>query len=183
MPEYNITIGDLAYQITLIKKGETGDFEVEINGKPVELKLEPRADRLLTMNITIEEKTYNVELEKLVRHQPFSLRVNGKPFVARIRETVKKAPTHLSEVKSSKEAEGPSKPRYEAGVITAPMAGKIVSVNVKEGDKVKNGDVVCILEAMKMENEIAATKTGKVEEVSIIEGMPVNERDVLIRIK
>lgn len=183
MPEYNITIGDQAYQITLIKKSEKGDFEAEINGRPVELKLEPRADRLLTMNITIEERTYSVELEKLVRHQPFSLRVNGKPFVARIRETVKKAPTHLSEAKSSKEAEGPSKPRYEAGVITSPMAGKIVSVNVKEGDKVKNGDVVCILEAMKMENEIAATKTGKVEEVSITEGMPVNKRDVLIRIK
>ncbi|UCB61520.1 MAG: biotin/lipoyl-binding protein [Candidatus Bathyarchaeota archaeon] len=62
------------------------------------------------------------------------------------------------------------------------MAGKIVAVKVKKGDTVKSGDVVCILEAMKMENEIAATKTGRVQEVNVAEGTPVNDGEVLILI-
>ena len=135
------------------------------------------------MNIKIEEDTYRIELEKLVRNKPFSLRVNGEPFVARLQESKKKELLRLSGAKATKVVSSSSKPRFKAGVITAPMAGKIVSVKVKKGDNVNDGDVVCVLEAMKMENEIAATKTGIVEEVCITEGMPVNERDVLIRIK
>ncbi len=63
------------------------------------------------------------------------------------------------------------------------MAGKIVSIKVRRGDKVKLGDVLCTLEAMKMENEITATKSGEIEEVSVSEGMAVNEGDVLLRIR
>lgn len=63
------------------------------------------------------------------------------------------------------------------------MAGKIVSVNVQKGDAVNVGDTVCILEAMKMENEITAPKAGAVEEVHVAEGTPVNEGDLLVLIK
>ena len=89
----------------------------------------------------------------------------------------------MPEERTVKVVKDSSKPRLKVGEIIAPMAGKIVSIKVKKGDNVHDGDVVCILEAMKMENEITATKTGVVEEVNITEGMPVNERDVLIKIK
>jgi glutaconyl-CoA decarboxylase len=75
------------------------------------------------------------------------------------------------------------KTTIDEGAVVAPMAGKIVSVNVQKGDAVKVGDVVCILEAMKMENEITAPKAGAIEEVHVAEGIPVNEGDLLVLIK
>ncbi|UCE97031.1 MAG: biotin/lipoyl-binding protein [Candidatus Bathyarchaeota archaeon] len=74
-------------------------------------------------------------------------------------------------------------PIEQEGCVMAPMAGKIISVKVKQGDTVKAGDVVCILEAMKMENEITAANSGKIKEVNVTEGEPVNDGDVLIIIE
>jgi pyruvate carboxylase subunit B len=63
------------------------------------------------------------------------------------------------------------------------MAGRIISIKVKKGDQVKVGSVLCVLEAMKMENEIASPKNGVVEDVKVQEGKAVNEGDVLMMIK
>lgn len=52
-------------------------------------------------------------------------------------------------------------------IIVAPIPGKIVRVNVSEGDAVEEGDEVCVLESMKMENPIISPVTGKVKEVKI----------------
>ena len=51
--------------------------------------------------------------------------------------------------------------------IEVPMTGKIVGVNVKEGDTVKEGDVLCILESMKMENPILAPVDGTITKVGV----------------
>ena len=64
--------------------------------------------------------------------------------------------------------------------VNAPMPGSIVSVKVAVGDTVNEGDVLCILEAMKMENEIMAPKAGKVVAVSATQGASVNTGDVLV---
>ncbi|TEU06064.1 biotin/lipoyl-binding protein [Candidatus Bathyarchaeota archaeon] len=65
------------------------------------------------------------------------------------------------------------------GAVTAPMMGKIISVMVKKGDHVKAGQIVCILEAMKMENEITTPKAGTVQEVCVFEGSSVSEGETL----
>jgi acetyl-CoA/propionyl-CoA carboxylase biotin carboxyl carrier protein len=59
------------------------------------------------------------------------------------------------------------------------MTGKIVSVKVKKGDQVKAGQVLCVVEAMKMENEIASSKAGVVKEVYVSEGSSVSEGEPL----
>ncbi len=64
--------------------------------------------------------------------------------------------------------------------VTAPMPGTIVSVKVSVGQSVDAGDVLCILEAMKMENEIVAPKAGKVVAVSTSSGASVNTGDALV---
>lgn len=64
--------------------------------------------------------------------------------------------------------------------VTAPMPGNIVAVKVKVGDTVNSGDVLCVLEAMKMENEIMAPQAGKVVAVSATQGSAVNTGDVLV---
>jgi biotin carboxyl carrier protein len=60
------------------------------------------------------------------------------------------------------------------------MPGKVVAVKVRENDLVKAGDVVLILEAMKMENEITSPQDGKVSEVRVSEGDNVDSGDVLV---
>jgi len=67
-----------------------------------------------------------------------------------------------------------------AQTILAPMPGKILGVKVKKGDSVKRGDVLCILEAMKMENEIMANQAGTVSDVRAIVGQTVSTGDVLV---
>lgn len=69
-----------------------------------------------------------------------------------------------------------------ATVITAPMPGTILKVNVNVGDEVKRGQVLLILEAMKMENEIVTPADGKVVSINVSKGATVNAGDVLIYI-
>ena len=65
-------------------------------------------------------------------------------------------------------------------VVKAPMPGNIIKVNVKAGDSVKKGDVLCILEAMKMENEVCAPADGVVAGVNVAQGASVQTDDVLV---
>lgn len=66
-----------------------------------------------------------------------------------------------------------------ATTISAPMPGNILAVNVSVGSDVKRGDILMILEAMKMENEIMAPKDGKVTAVNVQKGATVNTGDLL----
>ncbi len=63
--------------------------------------------------------------------------------------------------------------------ITAPLPGNILRVNVSAGAAVKSGDVLCVLEAMKMENDIVAPQDGTVVSVSATQGSSVNTGDLL----
>jgi len=76
---------------------------------------------------------------------------------------------------SAADAEGES--------VTAEMQGTILDVTVSEGDEVASGDVVCVLEAMKMENDVVADRGGTVTEVAVAEGDSVDMGDVLVVIE
>jgi biotin carboxyl carrier protein len=69
------------------------------------------------------------------------------------------------------------------GVIKAAMPGTVMSIKVKVGDVVKEGDVVLTLETMKMENPIKATRSGKIKEIKVQPGKFVNVGDPLIVIE
>ena len=64
--------------------------------------------------------------------------------------------------------------------VTAPMPGTVNKINVKAGDSVKKGDILCVLEAMKMENDIKAGQDGTVASVNVQQGASVNTGDVLV---
>ena len=74
----------------------------------------------------------------------------------------------------------PAAPPAGAETVSAPMPGNIVAVKVSVGQSVNAGDVLCVLEAMKMENEIMAPKAGKVVAVSTSAGATVNTGDPLV---
>ena len=65
-------------------------------------------------------------------------------------------------------------------VVKAPMPGNILKINVAPGQKVEEGDVLIVLEAMKMENEIVATKAGTVAQVAVSKGAVVETGTPLV---
>jgi biotin carboxyl carrier protein len=184
LPEYNIVIENRPYQVELAKKEGKGQFEARVNDKPLELELEESeigAHSPLTLRVA--GKIYSVELDRIDRHAPFTLKINDALFQVQFKEPVKRRAALMSAAPVVARAEKHRGTAVPEGSIVAPMAGKIVSVRVKKGDAVKAGDVVCTLEAMKMENEITAAKAGTVQEVNVAEGTAVNEGGILITIK
>lgn len=78
----------------------------------------------------------------------------------------------------------PRRPRpVSIGDITSPISGKVVNIKVSEGQRVKEGDVLFVVEAMKMENEIHSPIDGTVEEILVSVGEVINPDEVLIKIK
>ncbi len=72
---------------------------------------------------------------------------------------------------------------HAEGGLTAPMPGKIVKIFVKEKDSIKKGDLLLVLEAMKMEHKILAPAEGKIEKIFFSEGDRVSQGDELIEVK
>lgn len=69
------------------------------------------------------------------------------------------------------------------GIIKAAMPGTVMTIKVKVGDEVKEGDVILTLETMKMENPIKASRSGKIKEIKVQPGKFVNVGDPLIVIE
>jgi acetyl-CoA/propionyl-CoA carboxylase biotin carboxyl carrier protein len=67
--------------------------------------------------------------------------------------------------------------------LIAPLQGNVFKVPVEKGQEVAEGDLVCVIEAMKMENEITAHKAGKITELAAVEGAAVNTGDLLAKIE
>ncbi len=118
--------------------------------------------------VTLNGKIYEVEVEKgeaVIQAEYEAALPQSAPAVA---ET--SAPTQT--VASAAPAAAPQS--AGANSVTAPMPGTINAVKVTSGQQVKKGDVLFILEAMKMENEIYADKDGKVGQVFVQKGASVN---------
>jgi pyruvate carboxylase subunit B len=76
----------------------------------------------------------------------------------------------------------PAPPKIGDGTVIAPMQGLIVKIPVKAGDTVKLGDVVAVLEAMKMQNDIVTTVAGRVSQVYVKEGEVVSPNQPLLAV-
>ena len=106
----------------------------------------------------------------------FNVTVNGKSYEVEVEEVGGSAAAVAAPAPVAAAAPAPA----GAGTITAPMSGTLLKSLVKPGDAVKNGQVVLILEAMKMENEIFSPCDGTVKEVRINEGAAVQPGEVLV---
>ena len=138
-------------------------------------------------------KIYGHEYEtKVVRREEDEIvvSVNGQEYKAYLeptrRQTLAKATPKLSRppVVPGEDTPKTAKPTDAkgAGVIKSPLPGLILKVMVKVGDTVKSGQTVCIMEAMKMQNNIAATTDGVVASVGVSEGASVLEGQELVTI-
>ncbi|AOM00314.1 sodium-extruding oxaloacetate decarboxylase subunit alpha [Cobetia marina] len=113
--------------------------------------------------------------------QTYTLNVNGKQYVVEVAEGGDITQVQASEpAASAPAAAAPAAQAASGEPVNAPLAGNIFKVNVAVGDSVAEGDVVIILEAMKMETEIRAHQAGTVSAVKVKEGDSVSVGDVLI---
>lgn len=105
----------------------------------------------------------------------YAVDVDGETF------SVKVLPVGYMEIESDSNAQSPKGP--VEGSVASTMQGMILKLKVNKGDKVNEGDVVAVLEAMKMENDIHAPEAGTVKDIFINEGDTVNAGDPLMVIK
>ncbi len=134
-------------------------------------------------SFTINGNKYEVTL-KDIEENVASIEVNGTPYNVEIHKEIKqtKTPKLVRQVVKTKPGEGQFVQKEGSGgySVDSPLPGSIFKVLVKEGDNVKKGDVLIIVEAMKMENNIMAEKDGVIQNIKVKEGDSVLQNDQLL---
>ena len=121
--------------------------------------------------VTLNGRTYEVEVN------------NGQAVLLDEYEAVAPVAAPVAASAAAPAAPAPAAAPVVTGAgeaVNAPMPGTILKVNVSQGQAVKEGQVLCVLEAMKMENEIMAPKAGTVTQVVVSKGSSVNTGDALV---
>lgn len=129
--------------------------------------------------IRVNGNEYEVEVEEITKNPEEKKSVVQE--TATPKEEIKK-PVQKVERKKEETKKAADVPQG-AESINAPMPGTILSIDVNEGDEVKAGQVLLILEAMKMENEILSPRDGKVAAIHTTKGASVNTGDKLVSIE
>lgn len=114
--------------------------------------------------------------------------VNGTKYEVAVEEAdpnavytpAKTEPAKAEPAKSEPAKEAPKPVSGDGEAIVCPMPGTIVKLPVKAGQEVKKGDLLCVFEAMKMENEILAPRDGVVKSVALNEGASVSSGDTVL---
>ncbi|SNZ05028.1 acetyl-CoA/propionyl-CoA carboxylase, biotin carboxylase, biotin carboxyl carrier protein [Natronoarchaeum philippinense] len=127
------------------------------------------------------------EDDEEVVEREFTVEVNGKRFEVDLEERGAAPITaQASDGGSSRPAsagpsddDGGTEITGEGETVTAEMQGTILDVEVEEGEEVASGDVICVLEAMKMENDVVAESGGTVTQIAVSEGESVDMGDVI----
>lgn len=135
------------------------NFKFNIDGKEINATVEPQEDGMLA--VTLNGTTYTVEVPELMKQAP-------RPVV---NHAAAPAPVATKPIAAAPVA---------SNVVAAPLPGTITKVLVKEGNKVKKGDTLLTMEAMKMENSITAEADGIVRKVHVGVGASVNQGDALV---
>ena len=146
--------------------------------------------------VRVNDNVYAVDFEALSGQPVFSLLVDGGSYQAHIiegddeatlqvllRGTLYNAIVEDEREKRLKAAAGSSVAEAGDFVLKAPMPGLIVDVPIKEGDQVSEGDILVILESMKMQNELKAPKDGKVSRVQVSTGDSVEQRQAMVSLE
>ena len=124
--------------------------------------------------VTLNNRVYEVEVE-----QGEAMLVNEYELAAPAAAAPAAAPVAVASAAAP--AAAPAAGALAAGeVITSPMPGNILKINITQGQKVNEGDVLIVLEAMKMENEISATKSGTVAQINVTKGAVVETGTPLV---
>jgi biotin carboxyl carrier protein len=185
LAEYAVSVSGRIRKARLLRINRKNTALIELDGKVVEITFSDSIGSDEKASINVNGKNHKVKLSRNDRLQALDVEVDGKLFVLQLEAKRKELNN-----KTSTAIVSPSfVPKREKlvvkkhGAVTSLMPGKVVLLKVKTGDKVKVGDPLCVLEAMKMENEIVAPRDGTVTQVNVEQGSVVNKSDVLVVIK
>ncbi|MBE3127692.1 MAG: biotin/lipoyl-binding protein [Candidatus Atribacteria bacterium] len=129
--------------------------------------------------IKVDGKVYEVEVEEVEEKELLAGTIS---FPQPIATKAKEDPVSQKGVKPTSHP-APTKsttPAVSGEEVAAPMPGKVLQLKVSEGDSVKDGDTLLILEAMKMENEIIANVSGNIKKINVSANDMVDTGDVLM---
>ena len=172
--EYDIKLDDRTHKVEIKKLDEGGLLIVKVGDESFTLKVEAGDEDSWSVNDTYTDHT--VKMVSRTGNKA-ALEINGAK-----REIEWSRVRKQAEVQTSTAAPA-SNGKKVAGGIYPPMPGKITEVRVKVGDAVSSGDTVCILEAMKMFNELKASASGRVKEVNVEPGSAVTPNDLLVLVE
>ncbi|KAF8788939.1 Propionyl-CoA carboxylase alpha chain like protein [Argiope bruennichi] len=148
-------------------------FEVTVNGKKIIIPGDIHLSAPV-LETTIGEEPYTCQLIKHDGAGNLRIRFAGTTFKVRV----------LTEIAAEYERLMPKKPEKDVSkVVAAPMPGLLKSISCKVGDTVVEGQEVCVIEAMKMQNSLIIGSTGKVKTVHCKEGEAVEEEQVIIELE
>ncbi|UCG93114.1 MAG: biotin/lipoyl-binding protein [candidate division WOR-3 bacterium] len=159
---YIVKIDDKEFKIDIKREG--GKFIVFLDNKEIPIEV-VRSDTASQFTLIIDKKPHDVvfDADNLVS-------VDGEEFSTEVYdEQVQKLLKKTPQVGEKKEL-----------TVTAPMPGLVIEVEVAEGDVVKAGQGLVIVEAMKMQNEMKSPGDGVVKKILVQKGQAVNSRDVLV---
>lgn len=162
-----IKVGNRVAWVNLLSQN-ANILEVEIDGKKYEVDLMHTADG--TFSILESGHSYNIELVPRTEAKKYTAYTLYQSYDL---EVIDAEARYLRNRESNGFASGEN-------TISSPMPGKVVNVMVKKGDKVKKGDTVIIISAMKMESEYKAQKNGIVKKVNVKNEDTVDENQILI---
>ena len=134
-----------------------------------------------TFNVFVGDEYYNVDVEEVGGKTRARAAGNTAPIVmkdgGRRKKKEKKTKKQVEQSNSSAGAGDGSE-----FTLTAPMPGMVISYEVKEGDSVSQGDVLVILEAMKMQNSLTSSVAGTIKSIKVSPGTSVEKNQVLLTI-
>jgi biotin carboxyl carrier protein len=162
---YHVTIGPRAFEVDLSADG------IRIDGRAVDASLY-HADGSPVRALHVDRATYPLIARRTAKGR-WALRMRGTALDVDVIDERTKAIRDMVGAGA-----GPVGPRP----VVAPMPGMVLRVEVKEGDRVEEGQGIVIIEAMKMENELRAAATGIVTRVHIEEGQAVGKDQILVEL-
>ena len=145
-------------------------------------------------HVSVDGKVYNIDFESVSGQPVFSLIVDGKSHEAYVQEGDENWQVlmrgRLYPVKVEDEREKRLRAAAGGGVaetgefhLKAPMPGLVIAIPIKEGQEVKRGQVLLILESMKMQNELKAPRDGKVSRIKVRPGESVEQKQALLSVQ
>lgn len=112
----------------------------------------------------------------------YKVKINGKVFNVTL-EAVEEVNGSIAKKEVKNEEEKEIKSEVEGKDVLAPIQGNVLDVLVKKGQKVKRGDVLLLIEAMKLENEVNAPIDGEIVDVLVQKGQTVVNNELLMKIR
>ena len=141
-----------------------------------------------TLRIKVADNWYNVEVGELT-HSPVQVTVEGETFLVEVEGLPDQPPARPRRGRiQTAGIIAPPTPRSSSGstpdnIIASPLSGRVISILVRPGDSITAGQEVCVVEAMKMEQSIRATRDGVIKEILVQPMDAVGTNDPLIELE